>query len=171
MTGIKTMKIYMLLISLALIVSVPVSQTIPPGAPLVNTVQAQGIIGLNFSGPGNLEQIAYIVINSNDSSGFILELKLTNRGNFISGASSIPMTELVLNSSSGTLGAGLSEPHDIDILTDVNNGEYIWNPGNPPTTVTSNYMVELKASWADPSGKLAGFYLETITVTISAGGL
>ncbi len=164
------MKIYMFLISLVLIVSVSASQTIPPGAPLVNTVQSQGMIGLNFNGPGNSEQIAYFIINSNSSTGFILKLELANRGNFKNGTSLIPMTSLVLNKSSGVIGTGLSEPNNLDVLAAVSSGgEFSWNPGNTATTITSNYMLELKADWSDPSGKLAGFYSETITVTFSVG--
>ena len=164
------MKIYKLLILLLLIISTSFSQTIPPGDPLSNIVQSQGMIGLNLSQPGSREQIAYFLINSNSSTGFIIKISLLNRGNFRNGAYSIPMTSLVLNRSSGTIGTGLTEPNNLDVLAVVSGGgEYSWNPGNAPLTATSNYMVELKADWGDPFGKLAGFYFETITVTITVG--
>ncbi|NLD94641.1 MAG: hypothetical protein GX639_18450 [Fibrobacter sp.] len=165
------MKIHKLLIFLTFMFFSVASQVIPPDETLITTVQPQGVIGLNFSEPGNSEQIAYFIINSNDSSGFILKLELANRGNFKNGTSLIPMTSLVLNKSSGVIGTGLSEPNNLDVLAAVSSGgEFSWTPGSTATTVTSNYMVELKASWADPSGKLAGFYFETVKVTISAGG-
>ena len=164
------MKIHKLLISLIFIYSVLFSQTIPSGDPLVNMVQPQGVIGLNFSQAGNGEQIAFFVINSNSSTGFILKIKLANNGNYKKGNSAIPMTALVLNKLSGTIGAGLTDPNNLDVLAVVSSGgEFSWNPGNAPTTATSNYMVELKADWNEPSGVLAGFYSETITVTISVG--
>jgi hypothetical protein len=151
-------------------ISISHSGTIPPEDPPLNTVQPQGLIGINFSQPGNGEQIAYFVINSNSSTGFILKIKLANHGNFKSGTSLIPMTSLVLNKLSGTIGTGLSEPNNLDVLAVVSSGgEFIWNPGNSPETATFNYMVELKADWADPSMKLAGFYSETITATITVG--
>jgi hypothetical protein len=164
------MKIYKLLIYMVIFISVPVSQTLPPGDPLVNTVQVQGVLGLDFSQPGNGEQIAYFIVNSNSSSGFIVKIQLANNGNFTNGGSSIPLTSLVLDRSSGVIGTGLSEPINLDVLAVVGSGgEFSWNPGNSPETATSNYMAELKADWNDPSGKLAGFYFETITVTISLG--
>jgi hypothetical protein len=164
------MKIVRLLIFIVFIISVAGSQTIPPEDPLMNSVMCQGVIGLDFSQPGNGEQIGYFIINSNSSTGFIIKIRLANNGNFTNGVSSIPMTSLVLNRSSGVIGTGLTEPVNLDVLAVVSSGgEFSWNPGNEPLTVTSNYMVELKADWADPSGKLAGFYFETITVTISIG--
>jgi hypothetical protein len=164
------MKIDKLLILFIFIYSAGYSQIIPPDVSLVNTLQAQGVIGLDFSQPGNDEQIAYFLINSNSSTGFLVKISLLNRGNFRNGSSLIPMTSLVLNRSSGTLGSGLVEPNNLDVLAVVSSGgEFTWNPGNSPVTSTTNYMVELKADWADPSGKLAGFYFETITVTISVG--
>lgn len=166
------MKINKLLISFTIMIyaTISYSASIPPEDPLLNTVQAQGMIGLNFSQPGNGEQIAYFIINSNSSTGFILTISLTNHGNFKRGASLIPMTSLVLNKLSGNIGTGLTEPNNLDVLAVVNGGgEYDWNPGNAAETVTFNYMVELKADWADPSMKLAGFYSEIITVTIAVG--
>lgn len=151
-------------------VSISYSGTIPPEDSPLNTVQTQGLIGINFSQPGNGEQIAYFIVNSNSSTGFVLKIKLTNRGNFKSGASLIPMTSLVLNKLNGNIGTGLTEPNNLDVLAVVSSGgEFIWNPGNAPATATFNYMVELKADWADPSMKLAGFYSETITATITVG--
>jgi hypothetical protein len=168
--GIKRMQIYKLLILLVFIISTSFSQTIPPEDPLINIVQSQGVIGLNLSQPGSGEQIAYFLINSNSSTGFIIKISLSNRGNFRNGVNSIPMTSLVLNKSSGIIGTGLTEPNNLDVLAVVSSGgEYSWNPGNTPVTATTNYMVELKADWEDPVGKLAGFYFETITVTISVG--
>jgi hypothetical protein len=168
--GISNMKIHKLLIFILLFSIISVSQTIPPGDPLVNTVQSQGVIGLDFTGPGNDEKIAYFIINSNSSTGFVLKLQLTNRGAFRNGASLIPMTSLVLNKSSGVLGTGLTDPVNLDVLAVVSSGgEFSWNPGNAPSIATSNYIVELKADWANPSAKLAGFYFETITVTITVG--
>ncbi len=164
------MKIYKLLLSILFILSTTFSQTIPSGEPLINTVQAQGVVGLNFSQAGNGEQIAYFIINSNSSTGFILKIKCANNGKFKNGSSMIPMTSLVLNKSSGVIGTGLTEPTNLDVLAVVSSGgEFSWNPGNNPTTETTNYMVELKADWAGPSGILAGFYFETITVSISVG--
>jgi hypothetical protein len=164
------MKINKLNIFLLAICFITYSQTIPPGAPLVNTIQSQGVFGLDFSQPGNNEQLAYFLINSNSSTGFIVRISLANRGNFRNGSSVIPMTSLVLNRSSGTLGSGLVEPNNLDVLAAVSGGsQFTWNPGSSPGTETTNYLVELKANWADPSGMLAGFYFETIDITISVG--
>lgn len=168
------MKINTLLLFFTIMIYVTISYSgqIPPEDPPLNTVQAQGMIGLNFSQSGNGEQIAYFIINSNSSTGFILKISLNNRGNFKSGASIIPMTSLVLDELSGNIGTGLIGPSNLDVLAVVNSGdEFIWNPGNFAEAVTFNYMVELKADWAEASMKLAGFYSEIITVTIAPGGL
>lgn len=142
----------------------------PPEDP-INTINCQGIVGLDFSRGGSNEQIALIIINNNLTVGFDLFFKFANRCSFkCTDAQQIPMTSLVLDRVSGTLGDGLLEPVDVDILHNLSGGdEYTWNPGAEQTTATVNYIVELKASWANPLGKLAGFYSEVITIVITPG--
>lgn len=141
-----------------------------PPDDLVNNIQCQGVFGLNFTQAGNSEQIAYFVVNSNSANGFAVKLKFANNAKFVSGSNEIPITSLVLSKVSGTLGEGLTEPNEIDVLDKLNGGdEYIWNPGTEPSSETVNFLIDLKADWDDPSGKIAGFYFETITVTISTG--
>mgnify|MGYP007061388446 CR=1 FL=1 len=141
-----------------------------PPDDLINNIQCQGVFGLNFTQAGSREQIAYFVINSNSATGFDVTFKFANFAKFINGNNEIPMTALVLNKVSGTLGEGLTEPNEIDVLDKLNGGdEYIWNPGTEPSSETVNFIIDLNADWDDPLGKMAGFYFETITVTISVG--
>jgi hypothetical protein len=142
----------------------------PPDDP-INTIQSQGIVGLDFSRNGNNEQIALFIINNNCVTGFDVFFKFANGCAFRYGATQeIPMTSLVLDRVSGTLGAGLVEPVDVDILHNLSGGdEYTWNPGATQTTPTTNYIVELRASWDNSAGKLAGFYSEAITIIITIG--
>lgn len=146
-----------------------VSALSPPDQ-LINSIQCQGVFGLNFTQAANREQIAYFVINSNSATGFEVTFKFANFAKFVNGNNEIPMTALVLNKVSGTLGSGLIEPNEIDVLSELNGGdEYVWDPGSEPTDETVNFLLDLKADWDDSSGKMAGFYFETITVTISVG--
>lgn len=141
-----------------------------PPDELINNIQCQGVFGLNFTQTGNREQIAYFVINSNSASGFTVKFKFANSAKFVSGSSEIPITSLALNKVSGTLGKGLTEPKELNVLDELNGGDdYIWNPGTEPTSETVNFLIDLKADWDDPLGKIAGFYFESITVTISTG--
>ncbi len=161
----KTLFFCFLFISLAVIKPGALS---PPDA-LVNVIQCQAMVGFDFSGSGNKEQIALFIINCNATQGFDVSFKFANRGKFKCGTREVPMTVLVLNKVSGTLGTGLTEPIDLDILHNLTGDEYVWNPGATQTTETVNYIVDLRASWAASTGKLAGFYSEVITAVISVG--
>lgn len=155
--------------SLLLFTISDISALSPPDE-LINNIQCQGVFGLNFTQAGNREQIAYFVINSNSATGFQVTFKFANFAKFVNSNNEIPLTALVLNKVSGTLGNGLTEPNEIDVLSELNGGdEYVWNPGSEPTSETVNLLIDLKADWDDPLGKMAGFYFETITVTISVG--
>lgn len=162
------MEIHKLLIYLGIIISASISETIPPGDDPVNTLHAEGITGLDFSNAGNGEKIAYFIINSNISTGFIVKITFGNNGSFKhfnKGDSLIPITNIVLNGVGGDLGTGLTAPIDLEVNS---ADEFTWDPGNAPTSVTSNYIVELKANWLKPSPRiLAGYYFETINVTIT----
>ena len=140
----------------------------PPDDPLI-VIQSQGMIGLNFSGSGNNEQIALFIINCNLETGFDVTFQFANTCKFKSGAREIPITNLILDEISGTLGTGLNKAIDLDVLHNLAGNEYVWNPGANQTTETVNYIVELRASWTVPATQLAGFYNERITVIISHG--
>jgi hypothetical protein len=140
----------------------------PPDSPN-NTIQCQGVTGLNFGAAGNNVQIALFIINSNTTTAFDLTFQFANGCKFKYRSGEIPMTALVLNKVSGTLGIGLTEPDHLDVLDNLPGGQYLWDPGAAQTTPTVNYIVELRGSWANPAGKLAGFYYETITVTFTVG--
>jgi len=143
--------------------------TIATGSSAMCNIQSQGVVGLNFASAGNNSQIALFIINSTDTTaGFTVTFEFTNGGKFKSGVNEIPMTSLSLHKVSGTLGAGLTEPvPPLDILHNLSGNQYTWTPGALQTTNTVNFIVELKASWSNPAGKLAGFYFEIITVTMS----
>jgi hypothetical protein len=132
-------------------------------------MQCQGVVGLDFTQSGTNEQIALFIINSNSTTGFDVTFKFTNYCKFKCGIREIPMTSLLLDKVSGTLGAGLTEPVNIDVLNNLSGDEYVWNLGATQTTETVNYIVELKASWANPIRMITGFYFETITATITVG--
>jgi hypothetical protein len=140
-----------------------------PTEDLICSVAGQGVMGLDFSDKGNNEQIALFIINCNDTpGGFEITFKFTNGCAFKNGSRSIPMTNLVLDKVSGILGTKLTAPENIDILHNLSGSEYTWNPGDSMTTATENYIIEMKASWDDPSRYIWGFYYETIKATITA---
>ncbi|MBN2035833.1 MAG: hypothetical protein JW768_03745 [Chitinispirillaceae bacterium] len=155
----------------ALFLAAAPAPALSPPDPPINSIQSQGIVGLDFSRSANDERIAIMIINNNHVTGFDVFFKFTNGCSFKSGAvQEIPMTALVLDEVSGTLGTGLTAPNDIDILHNLSGGdEYTWDPGAAQTTETINYIVELRANWDNPAGKLAGFYSETITIVITPG--
>jgi hypothetical protein len=155
-------------LSLIIICALNLDALSPPD-PQINDIQGMPVSGLNFSDAGNNVQIALFVINCNTTAGFDVTFKFANKGVFKSGTKEIPMTSLVLDKVSGTLGAGLTEPVDVDILNNLTGNQYVWNPGAAQTTATENYIVELRASWDIPAGKLAGFYFESIEADISVG--
>jgi hypothetical protein len=132
--------------------------------------QGQGVVGLDFSGSGNDEQIMIFVINVNDTPGsFKVRFEFTNACQFKCGTRIIAMTGLVWNHISGSLGTGLTEPVDNDILHHRIDGgtAYEWEPqGTGQKSETSNYILELKATWDNPKGILSGFYYETIKATV-----
>ena len=136
--------------------------------PVINTVQAQGVFGMPFNQAATGEQIAIFIINCNTTTAFDLDFHFTNLGKFKSGTREIAMSNIKLNGVSGTLGAGLTVPSNTAVTLD-GSGNWTWNPGATQTTETVNYLVELKANWPDGSSNLAGFYSESITVTISIG--
>jgi hypothetical protein len=136
--------------------------------PAVNSAQGTSVINLNFGTPGSNQQIALFLINSNTVAGFHLTFNFFNLGNFKIGTRQFPMTALKLNKISGTLGGGLTEPVNVNMLPLDGSGNWIWSPG-APTSETTNYLIEITASWDDQSSKIAGFYQEAITCTIAAG--
>ena len=142
----------------------------PPDPPN-RTIQGQGVMGLDFSTSGNNVQIGLFVINVNDTpAGFDVKFEFANSCQFKCGTTrAIPMTDLVWNHISGGLGSGLSEPLDNDIFHNRQPGGtvYYWTPtGSGQKSETLNYIMELKATWDQPAGILAGFYYETLIATI-----
>lgn len=135
--------------------------------PLTNTVQTTSVINLNFTAAGTHQQVALILVNSNDPAGFHVTFTFQNRGNFTVGARSFPMSNIVLNGLSGTLGGGLAPPANMPVTLD-GAGTWSWSPG-VPTTETDAYLLEIAVDWANPSGGLAGFYQERISCTIASG--
>ena len=140
----------------------------PGDLPVINTLQSQGVFGMQFNQSATGQQIAIFLINNNTVSAFDIDFHFTNVGKFKSGSKEIAMSNIVLNGISGQLGAGLTAPVNQAVTLD-GSGDWTWDPGATQTTETINYLVELKADWPNGSGKLAGFYSETITTTISIG--
>ena len=139
----------------------------PPDPPF-NDIQSMGVSGVDFSRAGNKVQIALFMVNSNSATGFVVTFTFANGCKFTSGSKEIPMTELYLNKVSGTIGTGLTDAANIDVLHDLTGNQYFWRPGISQTTATVNYIVDLRASWNDPVRILAGFYFEHIQATIAA---
>lgn len=136
--------------------------------PVVNTLQSQGVFGLDFSSRTVGGQLALFLINSNHPNGFDVTFTFANKGKFKSGAHSIPMTNICLNRLSGAIGTGLTAPVNQAVTLD-SDGMWVWDPGASQSTETVNLLVELKCDWPDTWNYMAGFYSETITATISVG--
>jgi hypothetical protein len=136
--------------------------------PVVNTLQSQGVFGLNFSSRTVGGQLALFLINSNHPNGFDVTFTFANKGKFMSGTHSIPMTNICLNRLSGTIGTGLTAPVNQAVTLDP-DGIWVWDPGASQSTETVNLLLEMKCDWPDTWNYMAGFYSETITATISVG--
>jgi hypothetical protein len=135
--------------------------------PLTNTAQTTSIVNLNFTSAGTHQQVALILINSNDPAGFHVTFTFQNKGFFTVGARQFAMSNIVLNKVSGTIGGGLVDPANTAMTLD-GAGSWTWSPG-VPTSETDNLLLEIAVDWADPSARLAGFYQERITCTIASG--
>ncbi len=136
--------------------------------PVVNTLQSQGVFGLDFSSKTVGGQLALFLINNNHPNGFDLTFTFANKGRFKSGANYIPMTNICLNRLSGTIGTGLTAPVNQAVTLD-SDGAWFWDPGATQSTETVNLLLELKCDWPDTWNYMAGFYSESITATISVG--
>jgi hypothetical protein len=136
--------------------------------PVVNSLQSQGVFGLDFSSRTVGGQLALFLINSNHPNGFDITFTFANKGNFKNGAHVIPMTNITLNRLSGTIGTGLTAPVHQAVALD-SDGAWFWDPGASQSTETVNLLLELKCDWPDTWNYMAGFYSESITATISIG--
>ncbi len=137
--------------------------------PVINQLQGLGSLGQNFSQAGTQVQLAIFAISNNHENAFDLHFTFANEGKFISGSNEIAMTSILLDKMDiGTLGTGLTEPEDVVVALD-GDGMWTWDPGATQTTETQSYHVQLKGSWNNPTGKLAGYYYESITATITIG--
>jgi hypothetical protein len=146
-----------------------VSSALLGDTPLINTAQTTSNINLNFTAAGTHQQIALILIHSNDPAGFHVVFTFQNKGFFTVGTRQFAMTSIVLNKVSGTIGSGLTDPVDMPIVLD-GAGTWTWSPSPPlPTTETDGYLLEIAVNWANPASGLAGFYQERITCTIVSG--
>jgi hypothetical protein len=138
--------------------------------PWENTVQAiTPSVNLNFGAPGVRQQVQLFLVNSNDPAGFHINFTFANKGKFLCGTREVPMTSVVLDVVSGTLGTGLAVPHDFSLVIDAGTGVATWSPTGTPTSATVNYLVAIYASWTDHSSSLAGFYQESIVPVIVSG--
>lgn len=144
--------------------------------PAVNTIDGgTNFFNLNFGSPALNQQIAYFVINSNDVNGFQVTFTFSNLGNFRNavGIAEFAPSSLVLNGVTGTWGTGMDEPVNETILLD-GSGSWTWRPalapdGGPPSVETNQYVIEIKASWPEQSGGIAGLYMLSIDAVISSG--
>ena len=136
--------------------------------PVVNSLQSQGVFGLDFSSRTVGGQLALFLINCNHPNGFDITFTFANKGKFMHGTNSIPMTNICLNRLSGTIGTGLTAPVNQAVTLD-SDGIWVWDPGASQSTETVNLLLELKCDWPDTWNYMAGFYSESITATISVG--
>jgi hypothetical protein len=150
--------------------------------PLINNMVGVGAVTLDFSGPGDLVDIASFIVNNN-SPDFDVTWTFLNTGAFFAGTRSIAMTAVTaqradLNGSVWGLGTsdavgGLNAAYTaVDLEPSVcgPTNTYTWGVAGQ-SNATVNYKIAMKASWADASTMLAGLYLEQITFNIVAGGL
>jgi hypothetical protein len=142
-----------------------------PPFPEIKLAQGQGVVGLDFSSSGNNQQIAIFVISVNDTPGtFKVRFEFANSYQFkcATSTNTIPMTDLVWKYISGSLGTGLTEPADKDMLHHLNPDgiSYDWQPQGTGQKTVTNYILELRASWNNPVRILTGFYSEIITATV-----
>lgn len=132
----------------------------------VKNVECLGSMTIDMSGNGINEEIARIVVNCN-LPRFEIEISFENNGVFIgdNGETVTPTSIIMTREGNGSLGAGLEEPIDIQILP-ITNGIFIWSPGKQ-RTATRDYVISIRASW-DSQNIIAGYYSETIRATINS---
>ncbi|MDD5675051.1 MAG: hypothetical protein PHC61_12855 [Chitinivibrionales bacterium] len=140
----------------------------PGDSGYVNMLQVPpGVVGFDLGSAGSDQTLGLIIINSSAKTGFEVDFKFADSGSFEKGKMKIPFKSIVLHYVSGTLGNG-PPLNDLEI-TPLNGGEYIWKPGTAPVCQTTDLIIEIRASWDTPIGKLAGFYYETVDIKLNPG--
>lgn len=135
--------------------------------PLVNSITGIGVVTLDFGSPGVNVVIATFILNNN-SQEFDVDWTLANNAEFRNAAgTAIVMTTAVLNPVTPGVGLGTARLAAADLANvSVAGGAGTWN--YLQSTATVNYAINLTASWADPSGFLAGLYTENVTFSVTA---
>jgi hypothetical protein len=138
--------------------------------PLVNKAEAiTGVLNLNFGMPGNRQQIAMFLINSNDPNGFHVDFTFLNKGRFKSGTRSFGISNVTIVKMGGTLGPGFTPLTETALSVDGTTGIATWTPSGTPTGATEDLVVGIFANWLDQSDLLAGFYQENVSAVVATG--
>jgi hypothetical protein len=150
--------------------------------PLINTIVGVGTLSLDFSGPGNLVNIATFIMSCNDAN-FHVNWTFANLAKFktANGLQVIPMTamQIVEGMATGTggyiAGTGLlrtwiaghpvtvfAAPGDASLTGNASvAGTVTWT--DVQSTATVNDQIRLNASWNTSNTVLYGLYTEQIT--------
>lgn len=145
-------------------------------------------IGTSTPGNNNAQTDTTIVsgqIDNNNDAGWKLTIVSANAGKLMKGAGgagrqiTYTNVKFVRTSGAGTLGAGLTDPHDTvrNIATGANAGDVagttVFNTGSAygvpgtATDATEAYTYALRISWSSDTSLLAGTYSDTITLTLA----
>jgi hypothetical protein len=169
-----------------------VDVTVGGNIQIVNLLNVNPQLGLDFTSDGDAIPIAYFTI-SNNTTSFDLELSFANGGEFLrsgqaDGAGILLEGVYIGPEGSGTLGAGAlvneldptvaanpgvtfgnaDDGGDLSAVVDGGAGPIAvtWDPLDQ-TSSTTGYTLELTGDWT-ASTQLAGLYTEVITATLVA---
>jgi hypothetical protein len=144
-------------------------------------------ITIGSSTPGSNAQTDTTVvsgtIDNNNDAGWKLTVVSANVGKLKRGAGGagreILYTNVKFVKTGGTLGAGLTDPHNVtrNIVTGADAGDVagttVFNTGatvgapGTATTATVAYAYALRISWSSDTTLLSGSYSDTITLTLA----
>jgi hypothetical protein len=152
--------------------AVPANAGIATGGtvPVINNVRAIGNTSLDLASDADTSTLVEFWIDNNTPGGFILDVIPTN-GGFIDAAvtDTVAFTVIHVDSVGGTWGTGVAAWAQLEqaTVTAATGMDTPYTSG-AQTTATTNAEFAVRASWVADATMLAGYYGETITVSLTA---
>lgn len=152
--------------------AVPANAGIATGGtvPVINNVRAIGNTSLDLSSDADTVTLVEFWIDNNTPGGFTLDVVPTN-GGFIDAAvtDTVVFTVIHVDSIGGSWGTGTAAfPQMAQAVITGGSGMDTPYSSGAQTTATTDAEFAVRASWVADATMLAGYYGETITVSLTA---